>query len=1366
MTAPPSSDGARPSQERERVAGHVSGGRRFRPTRLGLVSIAEYVDETFSFAGGRLVLQGHNGAGKSKALELTVPLLFSGETRPRTLDTFGGQSKRLKDVVLWSESPKQTFVQRTGWVWLELALPGERDESTRHVTLGAGMHAHRDWQEVRTRFFVLDGPRLGHDVRLTDGHDVVSFPRLREALGDEPAVRIVDAAREFRQLQDELLFGFGDEDRYQVMVRLLLALRRPNLSENMQPETIGELLRETLPPVDTALVGRIGALLEELERISEEQREAERAGDAVRGVHEDYRQLAAAIARERAGALRDAAAELRRVVRARAAAAAEQERSSAALEATRAERLAAEQELSDLGARLRELRESPEARAARELERRAELLQRARRQVAALREGAERSAELAAGARELLDRVHGERERRLAEEQQAGLQAESDAAAAGIRGHASAVAQAGEDVRRLLAALRALASARRAQLRRQRELEAERAQAAARRQDALALRDEAAADRAARAEARAEAEREAEATLTAHLEAVVRWAEECPALVGDNEQRARLVDLASADGDDEPRGRAEAGRLAVEVIGRLDRAIAVALERAHALEPERAELTSERERLRATPDPDVPAPSWRARDPSAPGGQPLWRLIEFRPGLRDDRQRGGLEGALTASGLLDALLADDGSVWRDGDLLLAPAPLPAGGGQTLADVLQPDGGCDEAAAGRVIALLRSVALGSAAGAQVWCDLDGRFALGPAHGQHALAAPQLIGAAARERLRAHQLRSLEQRIEALTARIDSELETATARQRERDEVTAALARYPDPAALRSAVRAAQTLAREERAAAERTRRAQERLDAAQQAADRAAELAAEHRTLHEIPHDMERNEEALDDYVRSAESLASVRTAAAAARHELERARRQAELADAERQRAEREAEDSARAIDAEAAAIEEARATAGQEPAEVLARIARLAEEERAASERAATLSRQVEDMIRAEERASATLQAAIATQAESSAALEQRERGLRGLGDADLIRLVLGAGAPDDARDATAWSQDRCGELASLVLEEAPRPEAARSQLAARFDNAHVRLKEALASHRRVRIFLERTDDELPVLGARIDGAPCAFVDLAAWMENEVARLRALLDERQARLLSEHLADDVAEHLHERIHAAREWVDRTARTTARCRTSSGMGVVLRFREREDDQPGLERAIGLLGKPPSLLTEAERDELVRFLFARIDYARAIDGDEPLERLLARALDYRSWFRFDLQVRQPDGKLVAFTRRRKDLGSGGEREVLLHLPLLAAAAAVYDAAAPHAPRLIALDEAFNKVDEAGERGLLEAIVALDLDFLLCGYDLWCAHPEVPAVEIYHLKRWDDHFGIVPLHRFRWDGTRTVEVEVAA
>jgi len=729
--------------------------------------------------------------------------------------------------------------------------------------------------------------------------------------------------------------------------------------------------------------------------------------------------------------------------------------------------------------------------------------------------------------------------------------------------------------------------------------------------------------------------------------------------------------------------------------------------------------------------------------------------------------------------LLDALLADDGVAWREGEILLAPAPVPEDEGvRTLADALRPDDACDAQLAGRVEELLRSVALGAdgpdgsddadrAQGATgVWCAPDGRFLLGPAHGQHALPAPALIGAAARERLRAAQLAEIERRLADLLGLIEVERDAVRACERELEAIATALESYPSPVALRAAVREAQALARREREAVESLGRAQALLEQAEQKLSGAEELAGEHRSVHAVPQDLDAHADAIEDYARSAERLAVALRDSAAARERCAQAERRAAQAQGERERAECAAGDAERETDAEASALAEALAAAGQEPAEVLARIEELGRAERAARSEVARLRKEVEAAIGEEARAEEQEKAASSDVERARAAMAAHERALRGLGGADFLRLVLDGDAPADAQSAGGWTPARCLELAKLVLERAPSPEGARSQLAARFDNAHVRLKEALAAHRRVRVFLDRSEDELPILGARIDGAPSAFVDVAAWMDQELVRLRGLLDERQTRLLSEHLADDVAEHLHERIHTAREWVDRTARTTARCRTSSGMGVALRFRERDEEQPGLARAIALLGKPPSLLADDERAELVAFLFERIEQARAADGDGPLERLLTVALDYRSWFRFELQVRMVDGALVPFTRRRKDVGSGGEREVLLHIPLLAAAAAVYDAAAPHAPRLIALDEAFNKVDEAGERGLLETIVALDLDFLLCGYDLWCAHPEVPTVEIYHLKRWDDHFGIVPLHRFRWDGRRTVELDPAA
>ncbi|MEK8146115.1 hypothetical protein NKH18_47665 [Streptomyces sp. M10(2022)] len=46
---------------------------RFKPTRAGVIGLWDYTDEEFVFADGRLVLRGHNGSGKTKALEVLFP---------------------------------------------------------------------------------------------------------------------------------------------------------------------------------------------------------------------------------------------------------------------------------------------------------------------------------------------------------------------------------------------------------------------------------------------------------------------------------------------------------------------------------------------------------------------------------------------------------------------------------------------------------------------------------------------------------------------------------------------------------------------------------------------------------------------------------------------------------------------------------------------------------------------------------------------------------------------------------------------------------------------------------------------------------------------------------------------------------------------------------------------------------------------------------------------------------------------------------------------------------------------------------------------------------------------------------------------
>ena len=126
------------------------------------------------------------------------------------------------------------------------------------------------------------------------------------------------------------------------------------------------------------------------------------------------------------------------------------------------------------------------------------------------------------------------------------------------------------------------------------------------------------------------------------------------------------------------------------------------------VERRRAETEAERDRIAAEHDDAPPPARGRIADRTPGDGVPLWQLVDFASDLAED-QRAGLEAALEASGLLDALVtAEDTPVTAghsDG-YLRAGAPVS---GPSLADLLRPEDGT-AIPVPRITAVLRSVAV--------------------------------------------------------------------------------------------------------------------------------------------------------------------------------------------------------------------------------------------------------------------------------------------------------------------------------------------------------------------------------------------------------------------------------------------------------------------------------------------------------------------------------------------------------------------------------------------------------------------------------------------------------------------------------
>lgn len=206
-------------------------------------------------------------------------------------------------------------------------------------------------------------------------------------------------------------------------------------------------------------------------------------------------------------------------------------------------------------------------------------------------------------------------------------------------------------------------------------------------------------------------------------------------------------------------------------------------------------------------------------------------------------------------------------------------------------------------------------------------------------------------------------------------------------------------------------------------------------------------------------------------------------------------------------------------------------------------------------------------------------------------------------------------------------------------------------------------------------------------------------------------------------------------------------------------RMSSGLTVGVGWRLADDLDAEQRDVCKLLERDPARLGPAQLTAMRRHFAARIKTARAAAPERPYRELLGDVLDYRQWRTFAFTLHRPGGGTEALTRARHSQLSGGEQSVSLHLPLFAAANALFGSARPDAPRLLGLDEAFAGVDDTGRGELMALAKQFDLDLFMTGYDLWATHPAVSGAAHYDLSHSAVEHAVSTV-LLVWDGSTNV------
>jgi uncharacterized protein (TIGR02680 family) len=1334
------------------------GSTRWRPRRAGIINLYEYANQVFDFAGGRLLLRGHNTSGKTKALELLLPFCLDGDISPKKLDPFGAGYKDMK----WNLTGCTGDVKRVGYAWLEFERIGQPGTAQR-LTVGIGMRHNRDLPEIVRWYFVARDRTVGADLSLLRGRDPISKAELAAALGDDGEV--LETQRDYRNRLNDLLFGFGGEEQYQTMLRLMRDLRRPHLSKTLDPERVAAQLTVGLPEVDPTLMRKLAGGLEQLETLERGLDRLRDVRERVRRFHQrTYSAYARAAVRERADALRQAQTAVdntaERLHATTAELETERERAKHATEA----RDVAQARLDTLTAEEHALVTSAAWSSVAEVETLRELAHTQARAAAAARGHADDAA-AAAGALEAelitAQAAAAERRERASSELDSLLELAGEA---GLKRRATLLADQlrtgalGADTWSPL--LRELATDWRDVLHRHRELMRELRRIAADAERARAGEREAASRLERVAAKRAACEQQLEEARAALTSAFERWRSALAQLELDEEAAAAALELAHDGSSPLPALAALVDRRRASLSDERSSQMAAREAVATAVAATEAEI----ERLATAHDDGPLAPEWLRADRGERAGAPLWRLIDFRTDV-PAHQRSGLEAGLEAAGLLDAWVTLSGGVEDRAiaDVVFAGAQ-PADG-HSLLDALEPVAG--QPVPPQVVRqLLSSVGLGDRETGP-WVGVDGRFALGPLRGRGAKGQAEHIGAAAREARRAARIAELRERITSLGSEIAGHDARIADVDRRREALEADVRALPPVDAVRSAhdaVRVSIALESEAERGYERA------AGAARSAADAELAAAAAHRE-HAVAHGLS---PALDEPALDALRDATVQLigACGAVAHAWTIAGREAKAADAvarrlsetqkvasERAQRARDEDFEARRLAAEHAAREEALGVTGidlrRRYEQVVTALKATRDELRHASEAAQNGAVAVVGLERDES----------SRREEHEAAREQRERasiGFRQLAQAGILQLVLREDTPADAEQGASWTFTRTLEVARSLAPELLSVRSTAGELGIEVQRG-VQLLDRELAEADMGAYASRGEDDLLLVHVTEGGGEQTLGQILETLEAEIADREQILTAEERRVFSEALVEEIADHLRHRIHEVRGRIERMNAVLLRSPTAAGKTVELEW-EALDDEAGAQRAaLARLRRDVRHLGEGDRAELVAFFRSRIESARrehTYGGEpKPMAETLIEAFDYRTWFVFTLHERIGTNR-VRLTKRRHAVGSGGEQSVLIHLPLFAAAAALYGDS--EAPRLIMLDEALSGIDDETRERVLEATVAFDLDVVMTSHELWGTYRSVPQLAIYQLHRENGSFGVHAIP-FLWDGEVLRELE---
>lgn len=258
---------------------------RFRITKIGLLNFWLYDEEEYDFYGGKLILRGTNGSGKSVTMQSFIPLILDGNKSPDRLDPFGSKERKIEDYII-GDSESIQKEEATSYLYMETY----NEEENKYITIGLGFRGRKGRPVESWGFSLKDGKRINKDFYLyKDPANKIPLSKneLKSRLG--LVNEFTDTMRDYKSMVNRLLFGFPNLDIYDEFIKLLLQLRSNKLSKDYKPTNLITVLNSVLQPLSEQDLRPLSEAIEQMNKTKEQVETLEKNSKSLKDFLKVYR---------------------------------------------------------------------------------------------------------------------------------------------------------------------------------------------------------------------------------------------------------------------------------------------------------------------------------------------------------------------------------------------------------------------------------------------------------------------------------------------------------------------------------------------------------------------------------------------------------------------------------------------------------------------------------------------------------------------------------------------------------------------------------------------------------------------------------------------------------------------------------------------------------------------------------------------------------------------------------------------------------------------------------------------------------------------------------------------------------------------